>query len=285
MHSTVQVPVVIFLVSLLFFPSSSALSVRFLDVGEGDAVLLQSADKTMLIDSGTKDSGNLTKLYLRSLNISMLDQVMITSPAEGRTGALVNIMNNTTVGAFLYGDWDSRERSYLDVLSRLQENNTPMTVVGPGSQIPFSSDVTIDLLSPGNKTWESASDTLVPKITCGNVTILLMGDDPIVSGTVAAQIIRVADHGSREGSDARFIHLVGPEVAIVSTGPNDRGNPATGTLNLFENEGASVLRTDLNGVITIITDGTDYQVEKFRMEPEMTFSLISVVETRAPSAV
>lgn len=283
MHSTVQVPVVIFLVSLLFFPSSAALSVRFLDVGEGDAVLLQSADRTMLIDSGTKDSGNLTKLYLRSLNISMLDQVMITSPAEGRTGALVNIMNNTTIGAFLYGDWNSTEKSYLDVLSRLQENNTPRTVVGPGSQIFFPPDVTIDLLIPGNKTWESVSDTLVPKITCGNVTILLMGDDPIVSGTVAAQIMRVADHGSREGSDARFIHEVGPEVAIVSTGPNDRGNPATGTLNHFENNGATVLRTDLNGVITVITDGTDYQVEKFRMEPEMTFSLISVVETRAPS--
>jgi competence protein ComEC len=273
------------LLLLLMTSSPADLTVRFLDVGEGDGVLLQSEGKTMLIDGGTKDSGNLTRVYLQSLNISSLDMVMVTGPAPGRTGALLTIMNSTPADSFLHGGWNSLEQPYQDVLTRIQENNTPVTVVSAGDRIEFTDEVTIDLLTPANKTWESASDTLVPKISCGDVKILLLGDDPVVSGDVRAQIVRVADHGSREGTDAAFIHQVSPEVAVISTGPNTMGNPVESTVNTLENNGASVLRTDADGVITITTDGKKYTVGKLRMEPEMTISLVSVVETKAPSHV
>ena len=272
----------IVLIILIFFPVSADLTVRFLDVGEGDAVLLQSENKTILIDSGTKDSGNLTNVYLNSLNITKLDTVLITSPDEGRTGAMINILNNTSADNFIDGGWNSTELSYLALRERLQEDNTPVITVSPGSSIPFSDGVVIDLLTPANRTWDTVSDTLIPMITYGDVKFLLMGDDPLVSGNVSAQVLRVADHGSGKGSDAGFIHKVSPKIAIVSTGPNTEGNPATDTLNLLESNGASVLRTDIDGVITITTDGKDYTVGKLRMEPEMTISLVSVVETRAP---
>jgi len=272
----------ILITSILIGPVSSELTARFLDVGEGNAVLLQSENKTMLIDSGTEEYGNLTRVYLKSLGIAYLDAVMLTSPDEGNIGGLMNLMNTTPVGSLYYGGWDSTNPSYLDVLVRFDENNTPVTVVHPESRISFTNSVTIDLLKPGNKTWDQPTDTLVPKIICGNTSILLMGDDPVLQGDSAARILRVGDHGSRKAADAGFISQINPDVAIISTGPNQDENPSIATLNLLENNGVSVLRTDYDGVIIIQTDGDEYTVGKLRMEPEMTISLVSVVETRPP---
>ncbi len=273
----------ILLSCILMVPVSSELTARFLDVGEGNAVLLQSENKTMLVDCGTEEYGNLTRVYLKSLGIEFLDFVMITSPAQGNTGGLMNIINSTPVGRYYHGGWDSTDPAYRDLLARLHENTTPVTSILPESRISFTESVTIEMLKPGNKTWDHPTDTLIPKIICGNISILLMGDDPIVLGDSAAEILRVGDHGSRKATDAGFISRINPEVAIISTGPNQNENPSIATLNLLENNGVSVLRTDYDGVIIVQTDGNDYTVGKLRMEPEMTISLVSVVETRAPA--
>ncbi|WP_319580658.1 hypothetical protein [uncultured Methanospirillum sp.] len=269
---------------LIFTPVSADLKVHFLDVNEGDAVLLQTDGKNMLIDSGTASSGNLTKHYLKSLKISDFDQVLVTSPEEGRTGGLTNILNDTPARHYSDGGWNVSDGSYRDVITKLDEDQIPRTKVLAGSDIQFAEGVNITIVSPSDVTGEAGADTLVPLITYGNTRLLLMGSQQSVPGNVSAQIMRVADHGSRQGTDPGFVMKVHPEIAIVSTGEgNPVGNPIPTTLNILQTAGAQVMRTDSDGTITITTDGTDYSVGKLRMEPEITLSLISVVETRPPA--
>lgn len=260
------------------------LKVHFLDVNAGDAVLLQADGKNMLIDAGTASSGNLTRHYLQSLGISELDVVMITSPEEGRTGAMTNILNGTPAKTFIDGGWNVSDGAYRDIVTKISEDQTPRSLVLGGDTIPFTDGVNITILSPANLTGDSAADTLIPLITCGNTSFLLMGMEPDVPGNHKVQILRVADHGSRQGTDPAFIMKVHPEIAIVSTkAGNPDGNPVPTTLNTLQTAGAEVMRTDIDGTIIITTDGIKYSVGKLRMEPEITLSLVSVVETRPPS--
>lgn len=275
-----------FLILIIALSSSGAtaeLQVRFLDVNEGDAVLLQDEGRTMLIDAGAKDSGNLTKEYLKSLGISSLDIVLITSPDEGRTGAMTNILNATPAKEIIDGGWNVTNGSYQDIYNKTTEDQIPRRSLGAGDFVNFTNDVQIDLLSPDHLT-DAVDDTLIPLITFGDVKFLLLGTEQSFSDPVQVQIIRVANHGSRKGTNPEFIRKVNPDIAIVSTGAgNPSDNPSSTTLNILETAGAEVLRTDLDGTITITTDGKSYSVSKLRMEPEITLSLVSVVETRAPS--
>lgn len=162
---------------LIFTPVSADLKVHFLDVNEGDAVLLQADGQNMLIDAGTTGSGNLTKHYLKSLKISEFDQVLVTSPEEGRTGGLTNILNDTPARHYSDGGWNVSDGTYRDVITKLDEDQIPRTKVLAGSDIQFAEGVNITIVSPANLTGEAGADTLVPLITYGNTRFLLMGSE------------------------------------------------------------------------------------------------------------
>lgn len=279
-----QGTVLLFIFSgLVFTPATADLKVHFLDVFGGDAVLLESDGRTMLIDAGPSDSGNLTRLYLQSLNISSLDTVMITSPEEEKTGAMMNILNLTPSGTFISGAFNSTSNSYQDILNRMSIDQIQITTVSPGDSIPFTDNITVDILYPLNKTGEPVSETLIPRITYGDVNFLLMGDVSEISGDVKSQIIRVADHGSAQGTDPWFLRNVSPDVAIISTEEYKHGPLPPATVSNLENSGATVYQTDRDGTVIVSTDGSTYTIEKLRMEPENTFSIVSVIETRAPA--
>lgn len=263
--------------------ATADLQVRFLDVNEGDAVLVQDEGKTILIDAGTSDSGNLTKEYLRSINVTSLDMVLITSPMEGRTGGLTNILNATPAREIIDGGWNITPGPYQDIINKSVEDQIPNRTVYAGDIIDLTPLTRIEILSPDTLSGDPAADVLIPYIIHGNISFLLMGTEQTVPVPVQADIIRVADHGSRQGTDPGFIREVQPKLAIVSTGVgNPSGNPVSTTLNTLQTAGAEVLRTDIDGTITVTTDGSSFSVSKLRMEPQITLSLVSVVETRAP---
>ncbi|HWQ62955.1 MAG TPA: hypothetical protein VN429_00965 [Methanospirillum sp.] len=282
--SSSYIIIALVIIFLIISPVNAELKVHFLDVNEGDAVLLQADGKSMLIDAGTANSGNLTKYYLHSLGISDLDQVLLTSPDEGKSGALTNILNATPAREYFDGGWNVSDDSYRDVITKMNEDNIPQTLVKGGNTVPFAEGVNISIISSESLSGDARADTLIPLITYGNIRFLLMGKQQTIPGNVSAQIMRVADHGSRQGTDPEFVMKVHPDIAIVSTGDgNPEGNPNQNTLNILQTAGAKVMRTDIDGTITISTDGKIYSVGNLRMEPEITLSLVSVVETRTPT--
>lgn len=178
----------LFLSFMFINPVTADLSVHFLDVFGGDAVLLEQDGHTMLIDSGTKDSGNLTRLYLKNLNIESLDSVMITNQDEGRIGAMTNILNATPASEFYMGQWNTTGGAYQDILNKLEEDQTPVTCVAPGDHVLFTDDVTIDILTPVTNTKDVMPDILVPLITYGDIKFLLMGSKPDLYGVPSRSV-------------------------------------------------------------------------------------------------
>ncbi|NLL10517.1 MAG: hypothetical protein GX268_06465 [Methanomicrobiales archaeon] len=255
-------------------------TIHVIDVGTGDAVLVESAGKYALIDAGP--GRNTTADYLAGHNISSLDLFLVTSMDHGKTGGILEVMNRTVVHDFRDNGAGGLYPQYARVLEKIKNESIPHSILTEGDLIPIGTDAAISVV-PVNRSATGGYDEAVLKIIIGNISMLLLSQNgsPDILDHDPIQILRVPDHGSRRGYDAGFIHRLRPEVAVISAGRNGDG-PNKATVMGLEAIGAEVYRTDLKGTILIMTDGEKYRTGSSRSSPAGSISLISVIETRPP---
>ena len=255
-------------------------TIHVIDVGTGDAVLVESAGKYALIDAGP--GRNTTADYLAGHNISSLDLFLVTSMDHGKTGGILEVMNRTVVHDFRDNGAGGLYPQYARVLEKIKNESIPHSILTEGDLIPIGTDAAISVV-PVNRSATGGYDEAVLKIIIGNISMLLLSQNgsPDILDHDPIQILRVPDHGSRRGYDAGFIHRLRPEIAVISAGRSGDG-PNKATVMGLEAIGAEVYRTDLKGTILIMTDGEKYRTGSSRSSPAGSISLISVIETRPP---
>ena len=255
-------------------------TIHVIDVGTGDAVLVESAGKYALIDAGP--GRNTTADYLAGHNISSLDLFLVTSMDHGKTGGILEVMNRTVVHDFRDNGAGGLYPQYARVLEKIKNESIPHSILTEGDLIPIGTDAAISVV-PVNRSATGGYDEAVLKIIIGNISMLLLSQNgsPDILDHDPIQILRVPDHGSRRGYDAGFIHRLRPEVAVISAGRSGDG-PNKATVMGLEAIGAEVYRTDIKGTILIMTDGEKYRTGSSRSSPAGSISLISVIETRPP---
>lgn len=254
-------------------------TIHVIDVGNGDAVLIQNNESNILIDAGP--DRNSTVSYLIGHNITDIDLFLTTSLSPDKTGGILEVMNRTVVHE--YRDFGVPEfvPSYHRVTDRIKNESIPYSSLVPGDVIPMGGDGTIEVVLV-NQTDTRASEAIL-KITIGKISMLLLSKDgaPDMQLKGPVQILRAADHGSREGYDARFVQSIKPDVAIISVGREGSG-PNKATIMGLEAAGAEIYQTDIRGTILIHTDGTTYNIGSSRSSSSGSISLITVIETRQP---
>ncbi len=266
---------------LVFSPGTAEeTTIHVIDVGTGDAVLVETAGTYTLIDAGP--DRNTTAAYLSDHNITALDLFLVTSMDPGKTGGILEVMNRTVVHDYRDTGTGQVYPYYGRVLEKIQNESIPHSPLTAGDIISIGKDASIEVI-PANQTDQTGYDEAVLKITVGNVSMLLLSQNgsPDISIPDPIQILRVPDHGSREAYDAGFIHRLKPEVAVISVGRIGKG-PNKATVMGLEAVGAEVFQTDIRGTILITTDGEKYTTGSTRTSPAGSISLISVIETRPP---
>ena len=261
------------------------LTVHFLDVGQGDSILLEHNDDTMLIDAGEIGKGDDVATYLKSEGITSLDYVVATHPHSDHIGGMSVILNGFSIGHFVDSGFPYTSKTYENMLTTIYKKNIPFTTPKRGDKIDFSSGIDVQVLNPGSTyfTDDLNQNSVVLKVTDGKVTFLFMGDagieaeNEIMKGgyNVKADILKVGHHGSRTSSSASFINAVSPAVSVIEVGAgNDYGHPHKETLDRLQKV-SKVYRTDLDGTITITTDGSKYTVTTQKTEPREVNSMSS----------
>ena len=246
------------------------LTVHFLDVGQGDSILLEHGDDTMLIDSGEIGKGNEVATYIKSEGIKSLDYVVATHPHSDHIGGMSVILNDFPIGHFVDSGYAYSSKTYENMLTTIDKKNIPFETPREGDKINFTSGVDVQVLNPGGTyfTDDINQNSVVLKVTDGKVTFLLMGDAGIEAENeimkdgynVDADILKVGHHGSRTASGAPFISAVSPDISVIEVGAgNDYGHPYQNTLDRLH-QVSKVYRTDLDGTITVTTDGSSYSV-------------------------
>ena len=240
------------------------LTVTFLDVGQGDAILVTTPHgRHVLIDSGpsgielARELGAVLPHWDRTIDVAIL-----THPQEDHVGGFPYLLERYHVAAVV----DNGKPSNTLTSSLFRRPRTTGRALRAGTA--WQADgVRFEVLWPPTDAFEANLNdaSIVLRISYGERTFLLTGDIEapaqralISSGAARADVLKVPHHGSKT-SDPAFFSAVSPRVAVISSGAGNRyGHPAADTLAALE--GLPLMRTDLDGRVTVSTDGRDLRV-------------------------
>jgi len=260
------------LTSLAYGKLSNLLQVSYIDVGQGDSIWLHASDGTdILIDGGPRSAGPTVVAYLQEGGIDDIEVVVLSHGDADHVGGLIDVLRSAIpVEAVIYNGLHHTSLTYQQFLTETMKRGLTPTPAQVGQTHTWG-PVNASVLNPQNPpTGEQNEDSVVILAVYGDVRFLFPGDigsdtEQTILGLgtpVAADVLKVAHHGSRYSSSASFLDAVGAELAIISVGAdNPYGHPAQETLDRLQAAGARVLRTDQNGTIVVTTDGQTYEVE------------------------
>ncbi len=255
--------------------AGEGLTVAFLDVGQGDSIFLESpSGKTMLVDGGPQSAFETVSAYLDARNVVGLDVVVASHLHADHIGGLIQIIDVYPVGAFYYPPFDAESETYFDLLDALSESETAVysPLAAANSFIDWDDDVTVRILSPYDTVYDDFNDTsYILNVTYKDTSVLLTGDATALAETLAlkalpneyfrADVLKVGHHGSDGSTSLKFLDAVDPSVAVISCGlDNEYGHPDEDLLSRLESRGIAVYRTDLDGTVTLLLDGTNVKV-------------------------
>lgn len=258
----------------------SALTVAFLDIGQGDSILIRSpTGMTMLIDGGNSDNDATQVILpkLREWGADRLDVMVVTHPDADHIGGLPEVLENFPVETVALTGQVHTTQIYERLLTDIRDLNVNAIQTRTGTSIPFDPDVRVEVLGPDDEFVQDDNDTnnasIVIRLTYRSVSFMFTGDAEVpeeeailASGVhLRSAILKVGHHGSRSSTSELFLAVVDPQIGVISAGANNRyGHPHREVLDRLGQAGVQIYRTDQNGTITITTDGLTIDVETDR---------------------
>ncbi|MHB9943119.1 hydrolase [Clostridium sporogenes] len=244
---------------------SNELKVHYIDVGQGDSILVQTKDKNILIDSGTRKSSDNLINYFKKQHIKKLDYVIATHPHEDHIGGMPKVIDEFEIGNFYAPKKTANTKIFKDMILQLKKKNLKINVAKKGISLDLSNDSSLDFLAPVKDNYENTNDySAVIKITHGNTKFLFTGDAEktserdILNSNVdlSSNVLKVGHHGSHSSSSKEFLDKVNPKMAIISCGKNnDYGHPHKETMKELKKRNIEIYRTDIDGNILLTSDG------------------------------
>lgn len=243
-------------------------SVHFIDVGQGDSILLVADGQTALIDAGENGRGAIVLDYLQSVGIDKIDLLMMSHPHSDHIGGMDEVIRSVDIGRIVMPRLPDSQvpttKTYTEVLEAIADKGAKITASKVGMELELGKG-SFTVLSPG-KEYEDLNDTsLVVRFDYGNKSFLFTGDaeTPVESqllqeeAALSADVLKLGHHGSRTSTSKRFYQAVDPEYCVIQVGDgNDYGHPHEKTLNTIATNDAKVYRNDFQGTIVFtIQDG------------------------------
>ncbi|ENZ35856.1 MULTISPECIES: ComEC/Rec2 family competence protein [Clostridium] len=242
--------------------------VHYINVDQGDAILIQVNNKNLLIDSGPKSHKKQLVKFLNDLNISKLDYVIATHPHEDHIGNMNTVLNSYKVQSFYAPKVYSYTKSFEQMIDSLKSNNLKITPIKRGcNTINLGFQTNVEVFSPINDTYDNENNySPVIKISFGNNSFLFTGDAEkeiedkliLLNDDLKADILKVSHHGSSSSTSDSFLNRVSPKYAVISVGKNNiYDHPNDTIISKLNTYNIDILRTDIQNNITLISDGTN----------------------------
>lgn len=280
----------ILLVSFLSTLPDGTLHIVFCNVGQGDAVYVRFPDgRDMLVDGGPNDTvlqclGRHMPFWDRGINL-----VVNTHPQNDHLKGLLSVLNRYKVDYVIRSRVFSASDVYAQFVSAIKTHHVPERLVTRGERISvglaslsviWPSESQIALMHPSSglsSVLGSSSDanlndgSLVFFLRYGSFDALFPGDaDAHVEGQYtgdqladgAVEVLKVPHHGSKTGMTQSFVDWIKPQISVISVGKNSYGHPSSEAIDMLQNVGSRIVRTDQKGDIEIVSDGKTWKVKE-----------------------
>ncbi|MBI4114570.1 MAG: MBL fold metallo-hydrolase [Candidatus Niyogibacteria bacterium] len=244
---------------------NNLLTVAFLDVGQGDAMLIDTpGDKQILIDGGSNkkvlsELGKMMPFYDRSIDV-----VIATHADADHIGGLPDVLARYDV-EYIFDSDSSSDTGVFDAWQEaIQKENATYTHISRGTRIFLDENIWLDVIYPfkGQKTEDANDMSVVAKLIYGDTCFLLTGDlertgeFKLLKDDLECDVLKVGHHGSKTSTSDAFLQAVSPAIAVISAGKENKyGHPHEVVMNKLQNAGISFLRTDDGGMIVLFSDG------------------------------
>lgn len=246
--------------------TGDGIKIHFIDVDQGDSILIQSGEETLLIDAGENNMGDRVVSYLNSLGISTLNYVIGTHPHSDHIGGLDVVINEFQVEKVILPAVGHSTKTYEDVLTAISKKGLKITKPVVGTEYHVG-DATFQIIAPNSKEYNDLNDYSVGiRLVFGDTSYVFAGDADAISEEemcnngldISADVLKLNHHGSSYSNNKDFIDAVSPTYAVISVGAgNSYGHPHKEVLEDMQQRGIKVYRTDYLGTIVITSDGND----------------------------
>jgi DNA internalization-related competence protein ComEC/Rec2 len=237
--------------------------VSFLDVGQGDSILVRSEANAILIDGGEHRNRNVVLYYLREAGVERLDYVVATHPHSDHIGGLITILRDFEVGALIMPEITNNTVTFENFLEAIENNEVDVIFPGPGDRMQ-AGIINMTVISPPAVQGETNNSSVVLRMEHGETAFIFTGDAEIPAErwmtaniqSLHADVLKIGHHGSRTSTSEEFLSAVNPAYAVISVAASNQYNhPHDEILARIEAHGAEILRTDQLGTIRMITNG------------------------------
>ncbi|MDD3711174.1 MAG: MBL fold metallo-hydrolase [Patescibacteria group bacterium] len=268
--------IIIYLSFLYFFSKQiKELKISFIDCGQADAILIQTPQNHNVIidfgdDKGLAELNKKVPWWNKKINL-----MIITHPHDDHILGMISILKKYQVQKIMYTGVLHYSPVYLELLEEIKKQKIPLLIPQKNQIVNLGKDCNLKILYPiesfqGKEIANINNSSIVSKLECANKKFLFMGDAEIEvenellanNSDLKSDVLKAGHHGSITSSQTKFIEKVKPEIVIIMVGKNNKFNhPSLRTLKRFQKLEIKTFRTDLDGTITIISDGQNIYLE------------------------
>ena len=251
------------------FKPAANMYVHFIDVGQGDSILVQSPNgKNMLIDGGDKSASDKVVSFLKSKGVSTIDVVVATHAHSDHIGGLIAVLDNFKVNQFIDSGKAHTTQTYYQLLQSIDEKNIPFKIAKTGDTIALEPSVKTTVLFADEMVSDHNASSIVTRVVYESVSFLLTGDAGttqekaiLASNTVKSTYLKAGHHGSNTSSSVAFLNAVKPVGTIFSYAKgNSYGHPHKEVVERLNAIKSKIYSTADSGDITITTNGSAHSV-------------------------
>ncbi|WP_347001178.1 lamin tail domain-containing protein [Dehalogenimonas sp. THU2] len=243
------------------------LTVHFIDVGQGDSILIDYGTIEILIDGGDRSPGVIQ--YLQQYVDGDLEVVIATHPHADHIGGLIAVFETFKVNEIWHNGDTSTSATYRDFMSRMSAEGSLNHIAKRGDTITIGS-LNLFVLNPTSLSNDTNENSIVLRMVYGTQAFLFTGDAGLTSEAsmisagleLQSDVLKVGHHGSSSATSATFLDKVKPEIAIymAKTG-NSYGHPHQVTIDRLVEVGVMIYGTDTNGTIIVTSTGTTSSIQ------------------------
>ena len=247
------------------------LEVHFIDIGQGDSILIEHNNKTMLIDTGPKEGKNNLMEYLVSQKIKKIDYLILTHQHKDHIGNAAAVIKNFSIGTLYMPNVTSTTDEFRNLIKAIEAKGLTITRPIAGSSFNFG-NAQCFILAPNSEVYENENDySIVIKMVYKNTSFLFTGDAQFYSEKemmdkgydLSADVLKIAQHGNDNTTSEEFLSKVNPKYAALSCALNDSNDhPSKKTMKLLKEKNIPVYRTDQCGTILCTSDGQNIFFDK-----------------------